>query len=217
MPHAAGGRGARARADSVGAFIAHSTGQVFDGVGVHQDSPRVNVPKVSKQREIHSQEAVRGRCLHGSPLELCCAANPREEKKNPFCLAENKEVNDKSGKVQSGLENPESQSFQRVSARCSRSLLTLCAGMISLYMWTCLSSRPSCAQQRRRGGISKRSPTVRKWPSILPAQDRISQCLCNDNDLQIRAECPSLSDAHWKQSTSTVRTYPLQLVQNQVF
>lgn len=32
------------------------------------------------------------------------------------------------------------------------------------------------------GGISKSGPTVRKWPSILRAQDRVSQCLCNDNE-----------------------------------
>lgn len=48
-------RSARTGADSVGAFAAENPGQVFDGVGVHWDCPRVNFPKISKQREIRDQ------------------------------------------------------------------------------------------------------------------------------------------------------------------
>lgn len=47
VSHSSGGRGARTRTDSVGAFAPRSTGQVLDGVGVHEDGPRVNVPEVS--------------------------------------------------------------------------------------------------------------------------------------------------------------------------
>lgn len=194
MYHAPGGRGARTRTDGVGTFTARSTRQVFDGVGVHQDGPRVNVPKVSKQCEVHSQEAVRWRHLHDSPLKtlLCCKHTKNE--KNPFCVGE--KWTEWQSPKRPWILNP--KSFQRVSARCFRSCLTRSPGMISLYMWTCLSSRPSLCTTKAEGWNFKESPTVRKWPSILPAQDCVSQCLCNDNDLQSLSVCSSLYDAHWK-------------------
>lgn len=194
VSHATGGRGARTRTDSVGAFATKNPGQVFDGVGVHQDCPRVNVPKVSKEREIHSQEATRRRYLHDSPFKLCCVDNT-QEKKNPFCLATKVTWVTKSKAALNPWIPKVSREFR---ARCFRSLLTPSPGMISLYMWTCLSSRPSLCTTKAEGWNFKESPTVRKWPSILPAQDCVSQCLCNDNDLQSLSECPSLSDAHWK-------------------
>ena len=67
-----------------------------------------------------------------------------------------------------GLESWNPQKFSReVSARCSRSFLPRSPGMISLYMWTCLSSRPSPSTTKAEGWNFKESPTVRKWPSTL--------------------------------------------------
>lgn len=151
MSHATGGRGARTRTDSVGAFATKNPGQVFDGIGVHQDCPRVNAPKVSKEREIQSRKAVR---LHDSPFKLR-DADKKQEKKNPFCLATETTWVTKS----KAALNPGHQSFQRVWARCFRGLL----GSLSAMGWSlytcgpvCLPA-PRCAQQRRRGGISKRA------------------------------------------------------------
>lgn len=58
------GGGARARADSVGAFASEHPRQVLDGVGVDRDGPSVNFPQVSKEREIREQRATHGRDLH---------------------------------------------------------------------------------------------------------------------------------------------------------
>lgn len=200
VSHATGGRGARTRTDSVGAFATKNPGQVFDGVWVHQDCPRVNVPKVSKEREIHSQEATHRRYLHDSPCKLCCVDNT--QKKKSFLFGNKRDLSDE---VQSGLESLNPKVSREFRARCFRSL-TPSPGMISLYMWTCLSSRPSLCTTKAEGWNFKESPTVRKWPSILPAQDCVSQCLCNDNDLQSLSECPSLK---WRtlEITPKVRTY----------
>lgn len=60
---------------------------------------------------------------------------------------------------------------------------------------------PPLAVHNKGGGWNfKESPTVRKWPSILPAQDRVLQCLWSDNDLQ-GLSVPPLSAAHWRQTT----------------
>lgn len=58
MSRASRGGGARARADSVGAFASEDPRQVLDGVGVHRDGPRVNFPEISKEREIRKQCAL---------------------------------------------------------------------------------------------------------------------------------------------------------------
>lgn len=58
VSRASRGGGARARADSVGAFASEDPRQVLDGVGVHRDGPRVNFPEVSKEREIRKQCAL---------------------------------------------------------------------------------------------------------------------------------------------------------------
>lgn len=101
-------------------------------------------------------------------------------KKNPLSGSKNESWVTKS----SGALNSDPTEFSDFSARCCRSVLTAGPGMISLYMWTCLSSRPSLSTTKAEGWNFKESPTVRKWPSILSAQGCVSQCLCNDNEPQ---------------------------------
>lgn len=187
------GRGTRTRTDSVGAFAPKNTGQVFDGVGVHQDCPRVNFPKVSKECEIHSQEAMRCRYLHDSPVRLCSVDNTQGvEKKNPFFLA----IKVAWVTESNAALRPEFPSFQRVSDTMLSSLLPPSPGMISLYMWTCLSSRPSLCTTKAEGWNFKESHCTEM--AVFSRGTGVSQCLCNDNDLQSLSACPSLGDAHWK-------------------
>lgn len=78
------GRSARTRTNRIGTFATKNPGQIFDGVGVLRDCPSVNFPKVSKEREVQSQEAMRR--LHDSPFKRCLADNTVEfKKKNPVC------------------------------------------------------------------------------------------------------------------------------------
>lgn len=153
VSHATGGRGARTRTDGVGAFATKNPGQVFDGVGVHQDCPRVNVPKVSKEREIHSKEATRRRYLHDSPFKLCCVDNT--QKKNPLCLATKVTWVTKSKAALNPWIPKFPESFEHGAFEAS---------WLPVLGWSLYTCGPVClpapryAQQRRRGGISKRAP-----------------------------------------------------------
>lgn len=98
---------------------------------------------------------MRWRNLHDSPLKFCCAANTPVWVGGPFSFSGK---NDWVTTSKAAL-NPESQSFQRVSARCLEVSWRTTALGWSLYTCgpVCLPA-PRCAQQRRRGGISKRAP-----------------------------------------------------------
>lgn len=58
LPRDTGGWRARTWADRVGAFARWRAGRVFDQVGVFRHNTWINVSKVSKQRDAHSQVAV---------------------------------------------------------------------------------------------------------------------------------------------------------------
>lgn len=193
MSHATGGRGARTRTDSVGAFATKNPGQVFDGVGVHQDCPRVNAPKVSKEREIHSHEAMRWRFLHDSPFKLRGVDNTQKKKKS--FLFGNK--GDLSDEVQRGLESripkfPES--FGAMLSKPARS-----QSWDDLFIHVDLFVFPPLAVHNKDGGVEfQREPHCTEMAVYSPCTGARFKCLCNDNDLQSLSECQSLSDAHWK-------------------
>lgn len=104
------------------------------------------------------------RYLHDSPVKLCSVDNTRGGG-DPFFLAIKVAWVTESNAALS----PEFPSFQRVAFDAFEAS---CLPVLGWSLYTCgpvCLPAPRCAQQRRRGGISK-SPTVRKWPSILPAQ-----------------------------------------------
>lgn len=154
MSHATGGRGARTRTDSVGAFATKNPGQVFDGVGVHQDCPRVNAPKVSKEREIHSREAMRWRCLHDSPFKLRGVDNTQKKKKI-LSVWQQRWLEWRSPQRPWIPDTKVSREFRRDAFEASS--LTVVGWSLYTCGPVCLPA-PRCAQQRRRGGISKRAP-----------------------------------------------------------
>lgn len=132
------------------------------------------------------------------------AANAKTKTK--LHVACEKKLSDKSPKR--GPRVLIQQCWDRVccSTRCCRASCLPVPWMISLYMWTCLSSRPSLSTTKAEGWNFKECPTVRKWPPILCAQDRVSQCLCNDNEAA-EPQCPSPGDARGEIIAATRRDF----------